>query len=308
MMMKILASLAILALITVGFALDASPMNPDPGEKVMITGFAKPGEAVRLSSSFDLDLPVVAGRYEYVANGVEIPQKPNRFSVTARNIEDLNVGIKMGIWLNMPIKASGGTASVSRADVPPGRYTLKMFGNAKEGASDVSVSVSAETTVYADSDGSYKLAIDTTGIPEGDYRVRGAGDLIVLGIGADHGVASLPSSSEVRVEDRAVSTASPMSTEAEKSPDEAKPDQVIEEVAEIEPEESVYSAAATDEAAGEVVEEVAEPVEKERIDQDQASLNITENATWPIEDTVEEKGIFGKILDRIFGILELVAT
>lgn len=302
-MMKILASLAILALITVGFALDASPMNPDPGEKVMITGFAKPGEAVRLSSSFEMNLPVEAGRYEYVANGVEIPQKPNRFSVTARNVEDLNVGIKMGIWLNMPIKASGGTASVSRADVPPGRYTLKMFGNAKEGASDVSVSVSAETTVYADSDGSYRLAIDTTGIPEGDYRVQGAGDLIVLGIGADHGVSSLPSSSpsEVKVDDRAVSTASPMSTEAEKSPDEAKPDREIRDVAEIEPEESAYSATATDEAAGEVVEE-------ERLDQDQASLNVTENATWPIEDTAEEKGIFGKILDRIFGILGLGAT
>jgi len=302
-MMKILASLAILALITVGFALDASPMNPDPGEKVMITGFAKPGEAVRLSSSFEMKLPVEAGRYEYVANGVEIPQKPNRFSVTARNVEDLNVGIKMGIWLNMPIKASGGTASVSRADVPPGRYTLKMFGNAKEGASDVSVSVSAETTVYAGSDGSYRLAIDTTGIPEGDYRIRGAGDLIVLGIGADHGVSSLPSSSpsEVKVEDRAVSTASPMSTEAEKSPDEAKPDWEIRDVAEIEPEELAYSATATDEDAGEVVEE-------ERLDQDQASLNVTENATWPIEDTAEEKGIFGNILDRIFGILGLGAT
>ena len=79
-----------------------------------------------------MNLPVTAGKYEYETT-VEIPQKPNRFTVAARNVEDFNAGVKLGIWITKSFKADGGTARISQGDVPPGRYNLKMFGRGSAG-------------------------------------------------------------------------------------------------------------------------------------------------------------------------------
>ncbi len=171
------------ALIPLAGAFEVSPTNPNPGDGVTIRGIATPGEEVRLRSSFEMTLPVVNSKYEYVANGVEIPQKPNRLSVVAKNVNDLKVGVKMGIWVTMPVSASGGVASVSKSDVPPGRYTLKMFGDALPGATAVTVRVDAETAVRAGSDGRYQMVMDTSGVPEGVYRIRAAGEEKVVAIG-----------------------------------------------------------------------------------------------------------------------------
>lgn len=157
------------------------------GSMVRVTGTALPGEQVSLRSSFTMDLPVNGGQYEYEAN-VEIPQEPNRFSVTARNVQDFNAGVKMGIWITKHFQANGGTASISHADVPPGRYSLKMFGKALPGSDTVPVEVVAETRVKADAEGKYDLDFDTSGVPAGEYRIEAAGDAKTIQIGASsHG-------------------------------------------------------------------------------------------------------------------------
>lgn len=178
-----LALLLIIAIISLSSAFDVSPSNPQPGDKITLTGIASPGEIVNLRSSFQMDLPVSGGRYEY-ATSVEIPQKPNRFTVTARNVKDLNAGVKMVIWITKRFQSQGGVATISHADVPPGRYNLKMFGDASDGASTVPVKVEAETGVKADSTGSYSLVIDTSGIPAGDYSIEGGGDSKTIRIGS----------------------------------------------------------------------------------------------------------------------------
>jgi hypothetical protein len=164
-------------------------MNPSPGEEIAISGISDPNEEVRLHSSFQMDLPVLGGRYEYETS-VEIPQKPNRFTVTARNVKDLSAGVKMVIWITKRFEASGGVATVSQSDVPPGRYALKMFGEASPGATVVPVKVEAETAVLADSKGKYSLAIDTSGIPAGDYRIEGDGDSKTIRIGSPSAAAT----------------------------------------------------------------------------------------------------------------------
>jgi len=181
--LRIWPLLLIFAFMPICGAFEVSPTNPNPGDGVTIRGITSPGEEVRLRSSFEMALPVENGKYEYVASGVEIPQKPNRLSVAATNVNDLKVGVKMGIWVTMPVTARGGVASVSKSDVPPGRYTLKMFGDALPGASTVMVKVDAETTVRAGSDGRYELVMDTSGVPEGEYIIRAAGEEKVVGIG-----------------------------------------------------------------------------------------------------------------------------
>jgi hypothetical protein len=182
-MMKLAVWLLALALISIASAFEVSPANPSPGEDIIIDGTSAPNEEVRLRSSFQMDLPVSGGKYEYETS-VLIPQKPNRFTVTARNVRDMSAGVKMVIWITKRFEASGGVATISQADVPPGRYNLKMFGEALPGATDVPVKVVAETAVRADSEGRYSLAIDTSGIPAGDYHIEGDGDSKTVRIGS----------------------------------------------------------------------------------------------------------------------------
>lgn len=186
--------IAIIVTVSTCSAFDISSQNLQPGDKITLTGKAAPGEQVNLRSSFAMDLPVKNGKYEYETN-VEIPQKPNNLAVTARNIKDLNLGVKMVIWVTKSFPASGGVASISHSDVPPGRYDLKMFGSAVDKASKVTVEVDAETAVKADPAGRYSLVIDTSGIPNGDYRISGAGDSKVVHIGGHAEDSSSGSSS-----------------------------------------------------------------------------------------------------------------
>jgi hypothetical protein len=199
--MKLSVWLLVLALIPLASAFEVSPANPSPGEDIVIDGTSAPNEEVRLRSSFQMDLPVAEGKYEYETS-VLIPQKPNRFTVTARNVKDLNAGVKMVIWITKRFEASGGVATVSQADVPPGRYNLKMFGEALPGATAVPVKVEAETAVQANSEGSYSLTIDTSGIPAGDYHIEGDGDSKTVRIGSPVPTASSEEKEDVLAESK----------------------------------------------------------------------------------------------------------
>ena len=189
------AILIIFVLSSICAAFDLSPANPSPGDKITLTGTASPSEELSLRSSFTMNLPVAAGQYEYETS-VEIPQKPNRFEVTARNVQDFNAGVKLGIWITKSFPASSGTASISQSDVPPGKYRLKMFGEALPGSTTVPVEVLAETQITADSGGKYSLNIDTSGIPAGGYRIEGAGDVKTIRLGGAGSVTTSTSSGD----------------------------------------------------------------------------------------------------------------
>jgi hypothetical protein len=188
-MTKLALWLLALALISLCNAFEVSQANPSPGEEIILKGTAAPDTEVNLRSSFQMDLPVENGRYEYETS-VEIPQKPNRFTVTASNVKDLNAGVKMVIWITKRFEASGGVATISQSDVPPGRYALKMFGEASPGATAVLVKVEADTSVKTDSKGEYSLAIDTSGVPAGDYHIEGNGDSKTIRIGSPAAAAT----------------------------------------------------------------------------------------------------------------------
>ena len=181
--MKLIAFLAILSLASTACAFEVSSSHPVTGETVTLTGTANPGQKVDFQTSFQMDLPVNSGKYEYVANGVDIPQKPNQFAVTATGIKDLNVGVKIGIWISKGFTATNGVATVSHSDVPPGKYDLKVFGEAMDGGRSVNLKVAAETAVNADTAGRYRLDIDTSGIPSGAYKIEGAGETKIIQVG-----------------------------------------------------------------------------------------------------------------------------
>ncbi|MGD0951590.1 MAG: hypothetical protein ABR985_04225 [Methanotrichaceae archaeon] len=182
-MVKLIGVLAILAMASTVYAFEISSTNPGPGETVTITGNGNPGQEVQFQTSFQKDMPVNSGQYQYEASGVEVPQKPNRFAVTVEGVKDLNVGVKIGIWISKEFKATNGVASISQSDVPPGRYDLRVFGDALEGRKSVSMDVLAETTVKADSGGKYSLSVDTSGITDGAYKIEGAGETKTIQVG-----------------------------------------------------------------------------------------------------------------------------
>ena len=181
--MKLICILAILAMASNVYAFEISSTNPAPGETVTITGNGNPGQEFKFQTSFQRDMPVNSGRYEYEASGVEVPQKPNRFAVNVAGVKDLNVGVKMGIWISKEFNATNGAASISQSDVPPGRYDLKVFGDALEGQKSVSMNFLAETTVKADSGGKYSLSVDTSGMTNGAYKIEGAGETKTIQVG-----------------------------------------------------------------------------------------------------------------------------
>jgi hypothetical protein len=183
------ATIAILSLTSTACAFDVSSSHPGAGETVTLTGTSNPGQKVDFQTSFQMDLPVNSGKYEYEANGVQIPQKPNKFAVTATGVKDINVGVKIGIWISKGFNATNGVATVSHSDVPPGRYDLKVFGEALDGRGNVNLVVSAGTSVEADTAGKYSLNIDTSGVPSGAYKIQGAGETKTIQVG---GVAQAP--------------------------------------------------------------------------------------------------------------------
>jgi len=173
----LLAVLALALACTEATAFEASVK----GASVTITGKAEPDESMRFAASSHMQLPVEAGQYQYETR-ISVPQKPNRFTVKVQNVQDLNAGVKMGIWLTKRFEASGGMATLSKADIPPGSYSLKIFGQALAGRSTVPVDMRVETEVEADSNGDYSLTIDTTGIPSGEYSIQGAGQTKTINV------------------------------------------------------------------------------------------------------------------------------
>jgi hypothetical protein len=120
--------------------------------------------------SFEKDVQVLDGRYEYLLEDVRIsPGFDNRFSVQAKGAEDLNVRVKMILWITRTAKAKEGSATVSQSGVPPGTYRIRIDG--KSNASDVELRITGLQQVQVDS-GNFSYKYDTESIPAGIFEIK----------------------------------------------------------------------------------------------------------------------------------------
>jgi len=171
-------SVLILILLTISPAAAAvsswelSPEKPVVGDTLRIKGSASPEEEIEVKVTFEKKVSVSGGEYEYILEGVKIPEGfDNRFTVQATGARDLNVRVKILIWITKSSEASGNTATVTQSNVPPGTYQIKMDGNAKSGTSTVNLKITAVQQIKADLDGDFSYSYNTKAVPAGDFEI-----------------------------------------------------------------------------------------------------------------------------------------
>jgi hypothetical protein len=177
-------SLSILILVLISpasasvYSWDFSPQEPVCGDIISIKGNASPEENVDVFVTFEKTVPVSSGKFEYILEDVKIPEGlNNRFTVEARGAKNLNVRVKIIIWVTKHSKASGNVATVSQSNVPPGNYIIKIDGDAAEGTSNVDLRITAFQGIKADSKGDFSYSYNTKAVPSGDFEIQ-VGDIM----------------------------------------------------------------------------------------------------------------------------------
>jgi len=152
------------------FDFEISPENPVRGDLVKIEGRASPFERVPIRISFEEDLNVVDGRYEWRVSSIQIPTGENRFTVRARDVNRLDLAVRLGfLWITRSADAVDGIATISQSNVPGGTYDLRISG--KSDSSTVRIKVEAEVVITADETGVFRYTYNTSPIPAGEFVV-----------------------------------------------------------------------------------------------------------------------------------------
>ncbi len=155
--------------------LEILPDDPAVGDTITIRGIASPDESINAVVSYTKTITPSDGYYRYNINGVEIPQGSNSFTVKAKGVEDLYVGVKFLIWWYRSSTASGGIATISQTNMPPGTYNIQMYGLPADGVSTVTLEITASKTITADENGNYEYSYSTNALPAGDFNVKVGG-------------------------------------------------------------------------------------------------------------------------------------
>lgn len=146
------------------------PENPVVGDTIEIKGTGFEGDTVKVLVTFEKEVQVLDGRYEYLLEDIEIPGFDNSFTVQAIGANDLNVRAKMLLWITKTAETKDGIATVSQAGVPPGTYKIRIDGKASD--SKVRLKITASQGVEVDSGGSFSYKYDTKSIPAGNFEVK----------------------------------------------------------------------------------------------------------------------------------------
>lgn len=146
------------------------PENPVVGDIMEIRGTGFTGENAEVMVTFEKEVQVEDGSYEYLLEDVIIPGANNRFTVQAIGADDLNVRAKMLLWITKTAEAEDGIAAVSQKDIPSGTYKIRIDG--KSSASSVKLKITALQEVEVDSGGNISYKYETGSIPAGNFEVK----------------------------------------------------------------------------------------------------------------------------------------
>ncbi len=223
----IVTSLSIVSLLSISPAVAAvsdwefSPQEPVSGDILKIQGSASSEEDIDAFVTFEKTVSVSDGEFEYILEDVKIPEgMNNRFTVEATGAKNLNVRVKIIVWVTKSSEASGNTAIVSQSSVPSGTYKIKIDGDAGEGVSKVKLKITAFQGIKADSNGEFTYSYSTKLIPSGDFDIKVGGITKTVTIKSEENSGSTSDSSFIDTSSKG-STSSDSSFEdssSEKSP------------------------------------------------------------------------------------------
>jgi hypothetical protein len=148
---------------------EITPENPVVGDLMQIKGTGFTGENAKVMVTFEKEVEVDDGSYEYTLENVVIPSGAS-FNVQATGADDLNVRAKTLLWITKSAEAKDGVATVSQEEVPEGTYTIRIDG--KSNASSVKIKITAIQEVEVDSEGNISYEYDTSSIPAGNFEVK----------------------------------------------------------------------------------------------------------------------------------------
>jgi len=168
---------------------ELTPQNPAAGDIIEIKGTGFEGDTAKALVSFEKDVTVQGGEYEYLLEDVIIPSSSyNSFTVQAEGVENLNVRAKMLLWITKSAEAKDGTATVSQTNVPAGTYEIRIDGKAS--GSNVKLKITAMQEIEVDSDGSLSYLYSTKSIPAGDFEVNVEGITKQIELQSEEGLPS----------------------------------------------------------------------------------------------------------------------
>ena len=116
--------------------------------------------------------------YSYNFTNVYMPNKPNNFTVSAKGVRNLNIGLKKDpveggftrVWVTSQIQADDVGRATTQSDLlSPGRYQFILSGEAAANISEVDLTMTLVKKIIVD--GRFDLIINTTGFPAGDYSI-----------------------------------------------------------------------------------------------------------------------------------------
>ncbi len=115
------------------------------------------------------------GGYDYKLQGMYIPGKPNNFTITARGVKNLNVGLmklqgdRERTWVSSQFLADESAMAKAETDLisPNGSYHVKIFGDSLENETEVDLQMTVVKKLIVN--GQFDLLINTTGFPAGNY-------------------------------------------------------------------------------------------------------------------------------------------
>jgi methanogen extracellular protein (TIGR04279 family) len=149
---------------------EITPVNPVVGDIMEIKGTGFTGENAEIMVTFEKEVQVIDGSYEYTLENVVIPGANNSYNVQATGADDLNVRAKTLLWTAKSSEAKDDVATVSQEGVPAGTYTIRIDG--KSNASRVKLKITAIQEAEVDSEGNISYEYDTSSIPAGNFEVK----------------------------------------------------------------------------------------------------------------------------------------
>lgn len=148
------------------------PSEPVVGDVLKINGKTSPKSEVDIVISFEKKVPVTDGRYEFTFNNVDIPPPPNRYTITAREVENIKFSVKLLFWFTRKREATSGVAVFKDSNVPSGLYNTKVHGKAKPDVFTVDLNIQALQKIKSDDKGDFSFSYDTSALPPGDFTLN----------------------------------------------------------------------------------------------------------------------------------------